>query len=243
MMQSLREELKQKIPGHFTLIDPGVDTPDKLAKYAMIAEEQGTDAILVGGSGEVLPLELSEAIKRINEQVSIPVIEYTADLQMVSPDADGIFFLSVINSRTHYYNFGMAALAAPLIRRTKLTPLPVALMMFEPGMTAGWISDANLFRNDKPAPAAAYALAAQYFGFQFLYLEAGSGSKKPVSMKAIQTIAHVIDKESINIIVGGGIIDPEQAKQTIEAGADFIVTGSIFEKTKEITAIIQAIKS
>ncbi|MFX0091834.1 MAG: geranylgeranylglyceryl/heptaprenylglyceryl phosphate synthase [Candidatus Hodarchaeota archaeon] len=243
MKRPLRDELRQKIPGHFTLIDPGVGSPIELAKLAVLAEEQGTDAILVGGSGEVLPLELDEAIKKIREQVNIPVIEYTADLQMVSPHADGLFFLSVINSRTHYYNFGMAALAAPLVYRTNIIPLPVALMIFEPGMTAGWVSDANPFRNNKPGPAVAYALAAQYFGFQFLYLEAGSGSKNPVSTKAIQAVARTIDKKSINIIVGGGITDPEKARRVIKAGADFIVTGSIFEKTKEIKGIIRAIKT
>ncbi len=35
---------------------------------------------------------------------------------------------------------------------------------------------------------------------------------------------------SVPIIVGGGIRTPEEARQKVEAGASFVVTGNVLEK-------------
>ena len=62
---------------------------------------------------------------------------------------------------------------------------------------------------------------------KFIYLEAGSGAKDPVSTSIIQAVNKAID---IPIIVGGGINTPDIAKSAVDAGASVIVTGTVIEK-------------
>ena len=73
----------------------------------------------------------------------------------------------------------------------------------------------------------AHALAGQYLGMKFIYLEAGSGAKYPVSTSIIKAVNKAID---IPIIVGGGINTPDIAKSAVDAGASMVVTGTIIEK-------------
>jgi phosphoglycerol geranylgeranyltransferase len=75
---------------------------------------------------------------------------------------------------------------------------------------------------------------------RFVYLEAGSGARKAVSpgmVRAVDQICH------LNIIAGGGIKTPSQAKELVDAGASLIVTGTIAEKASvaRLRAIIRAI--
>ena len=73
----------------------------------------------------------------------------------------------------------------------------------------------------------AHALAGQYLGMKFIYLEAGSGAKEPVSTSIIKTVSKAIN---IPIIVGGGINTPGIAKSAVDAGASIVVTGTVIEK-------------
>ena len=99
---------------------------------------------------------------------------------------------------------------------------------------------------NKPELAAAHALAGQYLGMHFVYLEGGSGAKDPVPPEMIQVVKQYID---VPLIVGGGIRTKEQALAAASAGADVIVTGNIIEgidagrKISEIVESIRGIKS
>ena len=81
--------------------------------------------------------------------------------------------------------------------------------------------EAYLF--DKPKIAAAYAMAAQYMGMRFVYLEAGSGAKQNVTPEMVQTVRAVFDGF---IMVGGGIRSAKTASSLIKAGADGLVVGT-----------------
>ncbi|HEY6951399.1 MAG TPA: geranylgeranylglyceryl/heptaprenylglyceryl phosphate synthase, partial [Bacteroidota bacterium] len=58
-------------------------------------------------------------------------------------------------------------------------------------------------------------------------LDAGSGADSPVPDEMIQKIAKHC---SLPMIVGGGIRNPEVAREKVLAGASFIVTGTINEQ-------------
>jgi phosphoglycerol geranylgeranyltransferase len=100
--------------------------------------------------------------------------------------------------------------------------------MVEEGGTAGVVGRAVPIPFTKPELAAVHALAAQYFGMRFVYLEAGSGASQPVPPAMIKTVKHSID---VPLIVGGGIRNSKQAKTAVTAGADIVVTGNIIEET------------
>jgi len=61
---------------------------------------------------------------------------------------------------------------------------------------------------------------------KLLYLDAGSGARDSVSEEMISTIAR---RCSLPMIVGGGIRTPEEARNKVQAGASFVVTGTITE--------------
>ena len=79
----------------------------------------------------------------------------------------------------------------------------------------------------QPLPAAnipnivAHALAGEMIGMRYVYLEAGSGAKNPVSPEIIRAVRSEI---SVPLIVGGGIRTPEYAAKLVDAGADFRIT-------------------
>ena len=64
-------------------------------------------------------------------------------------------------------------------------------------------------------------------GMKLVYLEAGSGAQKSVPNELISGVEKYV---SVPIIVGGGIRTPEEARQKVEAGASFVVTGNVLEK-------------
>jgi len=65
----------------------------------------------------------------------------------------------------------------------------------------------------------------------FVYLEAGSGARKPVPPEMIRLVKEHL---SVPLVVGGGIRDGVTAREAVEAGADIIVTGTIVEEADEV---------
>jgi phosphoglycerol geranylgeranyltransferase len=183
-------------------------------------------------------------VLEIKKATKLPVILFPASEQGVSRHADAIFFMSMLNSRDPYFITGAQKLGAPLVKRFKLEPLPMAYLLIEPGGAAGRVGKADLIPRDEPELAAAYALAAQHLGMRFVYLEAGSGADRPVPVEMVKAVRDVID---VTLIVGGGIRTPEAAAERVKAGADIIVTGTIVEQAKEIKAklkeIVEAVKT
>jgi phosphoglycerol geranylgeranyltransferase len=69
------------------------------------------------------------------------------------------------------------------------------------------------------------------FGFKILYLEAGSGADTQVHPRLIESARTV---ENLTLLVGGGIRTPEQAVLAANAGADWIVTGTLTEDAADL---------
>jgi phosphoglycerol geranylgeranyltransferase len=110
------------------------------------------------------------------------------------------------------------------------------------GGTAGIVGKAISVPYSKPELAAAHALAGQYLGMRFIYLEGGSGAANPVPGEMISVVKHLVD---VPLIVGGGIKTKEQAIAAASAGADIIVTGNVTETTdaqQRISEIVTAIR-
>ena len=78
----------------------------------------------------------------------------------------------------------------------------------------------------------------------YTYLEAGSGADKPINPEMIGAVKKVLGENKL--IVGGGIRDAEAAKLCASAGADMIVTGTVLEEVRDVTAkvadLVSAIK-
>ncbi|HLD57492.1 MAG TPA: geranylgeranylglyceryl/heptaprenylglyceryl phosphate synthase [archaeon] len=236
---------RKKKPLHFTLIDPDKQEPKQAGELAKLAESYGSDAIMVGGSwGDAFGKQLNETITEIKKSSKLPVILFPSSAQQISDKADALFFMSLLNSRSTQYLIDEQAKGAIYVRKFGLEPLSMAYLIFESdsNTAAGWVGDVKAIPRDKPEIAAAYSLAAKYFGMKMVYLEGGSGAKLSVPAEAVGAVKHAVG-EDVFVIVGGGIREPEVAKEKVKAGADIIVTGTIAENNKEkLKEIIKAIK-
>jgi phosphoglycerol geranylgeranyltransferase len=149
--------------------------------------------------------------------------------------------MSLLNSRDLGYVITNQVLGAPLIYKSQIEPISMAYLVVEPGGTVGWVGDAKLIPRKKPEIAVSYALAGKYLGMHYTYLEAGSGSDTPVNPEMIGAVKHVLGENKL--IVGGGIRDAKAAKLCVSAGADMIVTGTVVEEVRNITAKVSEIVS
>jgi phosphoglycerol geranylgeranyltransferase len=231
---------------HLTLIDPDPikQSAETAGQIASLAEKAGSNGIMVGGSTAFGIID--ESVEVIKKHVDIPVILFPGNVSGLSRSADAVFFMSLLNSRKTYWIIEAQTLAARHIKSYNLEPISMGYLIVQPGGTAGFVGDARLLPREKPEIALGYSLAAQYMGFQFVYLEAGSGAHNAVPLPMIKLVSQTID---IPLAVGGGIYTPEQAAAAAAAGADIIVQGTIIERTilddkgKQLAETIKAMRA
>lgn len=225
---------------HFTLIDP-----DKSVDYLRIARyalEAGTDGILVGGSLGITASQMEKVVKDIKSIANVPVVLFPGSLSQLTDAADGVLFLSVLNSLDPYFIIGAQVHGAVLIAKhyPRLEVISTAYVIVGDGGAAGFVSMSKPIPYTRPDIAAAYALAAGYIGFKALYLEAGSGAPQPVPPDMVRAVRKAFPRV---LIVGGGIRSGEAARGVAREGPNVIVTGTLAEESPEkLGEIVRAIK-
>mgnify|MGYP001113662668 CR=1 FL=1 len=238
----LLEKIEDEDAVHITLIDPEKVTPPQASRIAGKAKLSGTSAIMIGGSTFVSGVHLDNVVKAVKRIVKIPIILFPNNVTGISRYADAIWFMSLLNSADPYFLMGAQVLGAPLIKRYHLEPIPLGYVIVGEGCTASVVGKAVPVPYDKPELAAAHALAGQYLGMRFVYLEAGSGARRPVPPEMIRVVKRCI---KVPLIVGGGIKSGEQALAAASAGADIIVTGNVVENTavkQKVSEIVEGIR-
>ncbi len=228
---------------HITLIDPEKTSPQSASHIAEKAETSGTAAIMVGGSTFISTSDLDKTVKAIKNAVEIAVILFPNNITGISKHADAIWFMSLLNSLDPYFIMGAQVLGAPLIKKYCLEAIPLGYIVVGAGAAVGVIGRATPIPYEKPELAAAHALAAQYLGMRFVYLEAGSGAEHPVPNDMIRLVKSTI---GVPLVVGGGIKTGEQVKGAVDAGADVIVTGNVTEASvvkDKVKELVKSIKS
>jgi phosphoglycerol geranylgeranyltransferase len=242
---NLKSQLVKKSALLFVLIDSEVSNVNSAVNLAKEVEKLGASAILVGGSSATDQIEMAELVKNLKKTIKIPIILFPGNITGVVPHADAILFSSLMNSENPYFISQAQALGAPSVKKFGLEPLPTAYLVIGEGTTAWFVGAARGIPFDKPKIAAAYSLAAQFFGMRFVYLEAGSGAISNVKPEMVKEVRKVFDGI---LIVGGGIKDSKTAKTLVKAGADVLVIGTLLEKKgslqklAEISKTIQNIK-
>jgi phosphoglycerol geranylgeranyltransferase len=212
---------------HLTLIDPEKVTVASAVHTTATVERCSTAAIMIGGSTSISTTHLDNVIKAIKKTVKLPVILFPNNITGISKYADAVWFMSLINSLDPYFLIGAQILGAPMVKKYALEAIPLGYIVVGEGGTAGIVGRAAPIPYSKPELAVAHALAAQYLGMRFIYLEGGSGARKPVPPEMIGMVKNQL---SVPLIVGGGIKTGEQVKKAISAGADVIVTGTAIEQ-------------
>ena len=238
-------ETLKKHKMHMTLIDPDKQSPEESAAIALRASRAGTDAIMVGGSTGVTQENLDETCERIKRSCKLPVIFFPSGAHALTKECDAIYFMSMLNSRNVRNVTGEHAKGAPLIRKLGIEPISMGYVIVEPGMRVGEVGEAEVVKRGDFDTLIGYALTAEFFGMDLLYLEAGSGAPEPVPPEMISAVREMVH---MPLVLGGGIVTAEQAGRIADAGADIIVTGTLVEngdfekKLKRITDVIHSSK-
>ncbi len=244
MLGSIEKKIRNNISKYgtifFLLIDAEEISKEKASNIASHANNERISAILVGGSTIVNQIELECIINAIKDVTSLPIILFPNNITGISSNADAILFSSLLNSDDPYFIIQAQALGAPLVKKYQLEALPMGYIIVGEGGTTGFIGKARGIPLNKPNIAAMYALAAQYLGMRFIYLEAGSGIRKPIEPNIVKIV-----RNSFNgiLIVGGGIRSSNVAKELADAGADVLVIGNLLEEdnySDRLTNIIKA---
>jgi putative glycerol-1-phosphate prenyltransferase len=228
---SVYSSLNKAGPGVLALIDPDRVPLDKIGEVTTFVCDSGVKGILIGSSILISP-NFDEHVQAVKENANCPVVLFPGGSHQVSAHADAIFFLSLLSGRNPEFLIGEQVKAVFVIKECNLEVIPVGYMLIESGTCTAveYISHTKPIPRSKHDIAVAHALAGQYFGMKYIYLEAGSGAKESVPKEMVKRVKGNIE---IPLIVGGGLRTYEDVKSSFDAGADFVVLGSLIERSKE----------
>lgn len=218
------------------LIDPDKVDNEKIDQLLTLAVAAKVDYFLVGGS-LVISSHLDECIQQIKSCATIPVLLFPGSPSQVSRYADALLYLSLISGRNPELLIGQHVISAPFVKNSGLEIMPTGYMVIDGGAptTVSYISNATPIPADKNDIAMCTAMAGEMLGMKLIYMDAGSGAKRPITETMIEIVARNI---RIPLIIGGGITEPEKAYRNCKAGADVIVVGNAIEKDASLIAEI-----
>jgi putative glycerol-1-phosphate prenyltransferase len=232
---SLAERKKQGKKSFAVLIDPDkvslrppVEDPRMLNEVIEMSIKAKVDYLLVGGS-LVISNYLDECVQHIKQNCDIPVILFPGSPSQVSKYADALLYLSLISGRNPELLIGQHVVSAPAVKQSGLEIMSTGYIVIDGGAptTVSYISNAIPIPADKNEIAMCTAMAGEMLGMKLIYMDAGSGARRPITESMIKIVAENI---SAPLIIGGGILMPEKAYLNCKAGADVIVVGNAIEK-------------
>jgi phosphoglycerol geranylgeranyltransferase len=240
---SLTERKKQGKKSFAVLVDPDKVNDHNMEQLVSLSVAAGVDYFLVGGS-LVISNYLDECVQAIKQNCNIPAILFPGSPSQVSKYADALLYLSLISGRNAELLIGQHVISAPVVKQSGLEIMSTGYMVIDGGAptTVSYISNATPIPADKNEIAMCTAMAGEMLGMKLIYMDAGSGAKRPITEGMIEKVAQIIN---VPLIIGGGIIEPEKAYLNCKAGADVIVVGNAIEKDasliKEMAAAVHSV--
>ena len=227
ILNEVLKKIKAKRKIFAVLIDPDKFPEQNLLKIITAMEAASPDIILVGGS--LVTKKTETTVEILKKHLHIPVLLFPGSLLQLTPNADGILFISLISGRNPELLIGNHVASAPVIKSSGMEVIPTGYILIEGGTTTSveYMSQTQPIPASKTDIAVATAIAGELLGQKLIYLEGGSGALNPVPRDMITAVKQNI---SIPLIVGGGLNTKEKVKDACEAGADIIVVGNAFEK-------------
>lgn len=209
------------------LLDPDKIVLENIGHLIEKINQSPATHVFVGGS-IVQNNILEELITALKQKTNLPVILFPGDPSQISPNADGILFLSLLSGRNPDYLIEYQVQAAPILKKTNLEVISTGYILIESGneTAVARVSKTKPLSRENLDLVLATAQAGEMLGNKLIYLEAGSGAKQPVPTEMIELISQNIE---IPIIVGGGIVDLHGIQKAYKAGADLVVIGTAFE--------------
>jgi phosphoglycerol geranylgeranyltransferase len=218
----------QNKSGFAVLADPDKIAPADMQHLARLCNDAGVDYLFMGGS-LLMAHQMELCIQRFKSESDIPVVLFPGSPAQVTPYADALLYLSLISGRNPDLLIGQHVASAPQVKGSGLEVISTGYIIVDGGIqtTVSYMSNTTPIPADKPEIALCTAWAGELQGKHVIYLDAGSGARRPVSEEMIHKLSSNID---IPLIVGGGICTPEKVYQNCKAGANIVVVGNAIER-------------
>jgi phosphoglycerol geranylgeranyltransferase len=227
--------------GLVVLIDPGRTSPDATYALSGRAANAGIAGFLIGdslGHGRGIAAHVS-AMRAAAP--GVPIVQFPASADDLSPDVDATLFLVLLSGRNPRYLIEEQVRAVPFFERhAHVHPVSTAYLLIDGGRESAveHVSQTEPLAADDIDRIVAHVKAGSLMGLHATYLEAGSGARQRVSARAIEGARLATAGP---LIVGGGIDTPNAARAARDAGADYVVVGTLLER--EPSAPLDALAS
>lgn len=220
--------------GLVVLLDPGHSTPDDARTLAARAARDGACGFLIGDSLGARETVAEHIVALRRGAPGLPIVQFPASADDLTSDVDAVLFLVLLSGRNPRYLIEEQVRAAPFFdRHPAVRAVSTAYLLIDGGRESAveHVSGTAPLSADDADLVAAHVKAGQLIGMHVTYLEAGSGATQPVSAGVIRAARAATEGP---LMVGGGIITAALAREAREAGADYVVVGSLFERDPEI---------
>ncbi|MGZ8509920.1 MAG: geranylgeranylglyceryl/heptaprenylglyceryl phosphate synthase, partial [Chitinophagaceae bacterium] len=179
--QSLIEKKKQGKKSFAVLIDPDKVNKPMLDELTRLCVSAHVDYLLVGGS-LVISNHLDECVQHIKQNCSLPIILFPGSPSQISKYADALLYLSLISGRNPELLIGQHVVSAPFVRQSGLEIMSTGYIVVDGGAptTVSYISNALPVPADKNEIAICTAMAGEMLGMKLIYMDSGSGAKRPI---------------------------------------------------------------
>ena len=159
--QQLLSIKSEKGAGYIVLIDPDKKNDDSLNNQVNEANQNGVDALFVGGS-LMMDGNHNERVARIKEISNIPVIFFPGGVSQLNPHYDAMLFMSLLSGRNPQYLIGEQVVSAPTVKDMGIEVIPTSYLLFNGGGNSSVeiISGTTPLPLNRPDLAVAHALAS-----------------------------------------------------------------------------------
>lgn len=212
------------------LVDPGRTTPAEARRLAERAAGEGASALLLGNSfGD------DEHVRAIAESLragsgGVPLLQFPATAAQLVPCVDAVLLLSLVSGRNAQYLIEEHVRAVPFFaRHPEIEVISTAYCLVDGGHVTSVeaVSQTRPLPADKPELVDAHLRAAALIGMRAAYLDAGSGARRPVAPALVRAARAAMPGP---LFVGGGIRTPADVRAAREAGAEYVIVGTLFER-------------
>ncbi len=224
----LRVLKSQNKSGFAVLADPDKIAPAEMQYLARLCNDAKVDYLFMGGS-LLMAHQMELCIQRFKTESDIPVVLFPGSPAQVTPYADALLYLSLLSSRNADLLIGQHVASAPIVKASGLEVISTGYILIDGGVqtTVSYMSNSMPIPADKPEIALCTAWAGELQGKHIIYMDAGSGARRPISTDMISRVSSHLD---IPLIIGGGITSPEKVYDNCKAGANLIVVGNAIER-------------
>ena len=169
---NLEKIRKTKAASAVALLDPDIKNDNTLQNIIQLVNQSNFDVIFIGGS-LISDNNFESRVEYVKNNTDLPVIIFPGSSNQLSKHADAVLFLSLISGRNPQYLIGEHVNSAPIIRNMNLEVIPTAYILLDGGNK----SSVEVMSNTSPIPMykheiiLAHALAGEYLGNKFVFLE------------------------------------------------------------------------